>query len=877
MGNLGLVLNIAKDALYAQQYCIDVAGHNIANVNTEGYSRQTPVLGAIEGAPYGGHIIGRGAQIEEVIRKCDNFIEARLQEQKTDLMALNEKELYLNVLETIFNEHSDQSLSTQFTDFWNSWNDLANDPSGFSGRNILYETGSTLALAFNDRYRDMSLFEREIGFSLDTGTDKINQLTAQIAALNELISNTETKFAPNDLLDQRNILLGQLSEYIAIDCFSVDNGNLTVITDGGYTLVDRAYSYDLKFENTEIKWEASGGSWKTITDYINGGKMGGWLDIRDEVIPKYREDLDVLSKEMIWEINQQHSQGVGTELFDSSLTGTYSTDSSTLLSTLTYGNKIDYTKDFKMWTYDSGATSPVPVDIDMAISSADPDYTHANTDFLVGSTTYTIEVTQGGTVGVGGDEIQFEWSETTGATSGTATLAADATIAVFDDGTTKLEFSAGDLIAGNTLKINTIADTSPAPVLMTPTGTANSVLDTYTFTVASGSGGTIGTDTINIGWTNSITSGSFTLDAVPTPVTVDGMTLTFASGYMFAGDVFTIAADANGAPTADLLPDWHWSLDSFISQFNRQTSRVTASNTDNALVFTPYTTGTDKEINDIVYSGGVTAANATVTVNNCAALTADTGGTPFRLTWDGVGWTIGNPAYLNAAVLSGDADSVQIDMDDTDGNGSADITVDFSSALTAAGYVEFDIAAANGTYGFAFSDDEAQDSGLMAALGINTFFTGNDANTMGMNSILNTNKGLIAAGCVDASTADFAVGDNTNALNIANQQYEGLTSIKTWVYDRGSSPTSSGLSNTSLDNYLHFFVGSLGFLSHTTQSSQKYNEIIVNQLAETRNNISAVSLDEEMTNLIKYQHAYSAAAKLISTADEMLRELLSVK
>lgn len=585
MSGLGAVLNIAKDALFAQQYCIDVTGHNIANVNTEGYSRQAPILGAKRPAPYAGFILGRGVKIEEIIRKSDNFIETRLQEQKTWLMALNEKEVYLNVLEGIFNENSDHSLSTQFTDFWNTWHDFANNPSGFSERNILYETGSVLALGFNDRANDMLLFDREINFSIEAGIEKINQLTSQIATLNEQIIALETNGTANDLLDQRNTLLSQLSEYIDINSFESDVGKLTVMTKSGYTLVDRANTYQLKFNNTEIKWEASGSSWLTITNTINGGKLGGWLDIRDEILPKYRADLDELARATIWEINKAHTQGVGLEGFNTVM-GTYAVD---------------------------------PGNEGVALGSSGL----AFQDFIV------------------------------------------------DDGTRSLKLWLYD-----------------------------------------GNGALVG--------------GS------PTTITIDAATT-----------------------------------------MNSLAATITAID-----------------------------ANLTSTVTNS----------------------------------------------------------------------KLQITASN-NYTFTFSDDT---SNVLAALGINTFFTDSDAANMDINPILNTNKEFIAAACVDASTGEFAAGDNTNALTIANLQYEGL-SIKRWVYERGSSPTSSDITDITLDNYLHYFVGSIGFQSQSTQRAKQYNEVIVNQLTETRNNISAVSLDEEMTNLIKYQHAYAAAARLISTADEMLRELLQIK
>ena len=226
----------------------------------------------------------------------------------------------------------------------------------------------------------------------------------------------------------------------------------------------------------------------------------------------------------------------------------------------------------------------------------------------------------------------------------------------------------------------------------------------------------------------------------------------------------------------------------------------------------------------------------------------------------------------NGALVGGSPTTITIDAATTMNSLAATITAIDANLTSTVTNSKLQITASN-NYTFTFSDDT---SNVLAALGINTFFTDSDAANMDINPILNTNKEFIAAACVDASTGEFAAGDNTNALTIANLQYEGL-SIKRWVYERGSSPISSDITDITLDNYLHYFVGSIGFQSQSTQRAKQYNEVIVNQLTETRNNISAVSLDEEMTNLIKYQHAYAAAARLISTADEMLRELLQIK
>src|SRR6056297_2939237 len=115
MSGIGLVLNVAKDALLTQQYAIDVTSHNIANVNTEGYSRQTAVLGAKDSTPFGGFLFGRGVQLDDIISNTNEFIEKRLHNGQSDLMATAEKETYMSVLEAVFNENSSRSLSNQFS------------------------------------------------------------------------------------------------------------------------------------------------------------------------------------------------------------------------------------------------------------------------------------------------------------------------------------------------------------------------------------------------------------------------------------------------------------------------------------------------------------------------------------------------------------------------------------------------------------------------------------------------------------------------------------------------------------------------------------------------------------------------------------------
>jgi flagellar hook-associated protein 1 len=570
MSGITLLLNTAKGALMAQQLAMDVVSHNVANVNTPDYSRQVANLQAMRPAAYEGMTIGRGVDVTSVQRNSDAFIENTLQQRQSDLSATSEEELYLKVLEGIFNENSGRSLTGQMADFWNAWNDVANNPSGDAERSALFERGALLCQAFRDISADIDQVHRELNLSLDAGVGTINEITGKIADLNEQIVAMSVTGDANDLLDQRQHLVNQLSEYLDISYYVNPDNTMTVTTGKGNVLVSKAESYSLSFDGNAVNWESSGGGDVDITDTIAGGKMGGWLEMRDTILPEYNDKLNLLSSSLIWEVNNIHAQGVGLEGM-TDVTGSY------------------------------GAANP-----GAALQSSGLDFQD--------------RITNGG----------------------------------------------------------------------------------FTFWVYDPAG-----NVVDLGGSN----GSLQVTVDPTTTTVNSLQSTL---------------------------------------------------------------------------NGVAGGNITASVT-------------------------------------------------TDG--------------------KLEIHGASG-YSFAFSNDT---SGALSALGLNTFFDGGDAVSMSMNSALAANKNLIAAGHVGAA-GEMAAGDNSNALDMAGLQYQDAAGL-----------------NDTLDNYLASLEGSIGIKSQSITRTREYNDVILSKLKETRNNISAVSLDEEMTDLIKFQHAYAAAAKLISTADEMYQTLLEVK
>jgi len=600
MSGLGLLMSIARDAMAAQQYGIAVTGHNIANVNTEGYSRQSTVNEAKEPMPYAGLLLGRGVDTTQVLRVSDQFIEKQLRNLKSDMSTSQELENYMQVLEGLFNENAGTSISTMLSEFWNLWHDIANNPSGSPERIALYEHGILMSDQFNILNTDLTQLQTDLTMAINTGVTEINQITNEIAQVNDQLVGMETGTRiANDLRDKRNTLTSELAHYIDVNAFEQENGSLSIVTAKGCILVQGNDNFNLMLggdNGDRIMWESSGGgATGDITDNITKGRLGGWLEMRDEIIAKYKLDLNAVAEEFIWTVNQQHSQGVGLAGF-SSVTGTYvvtDSDAAITASGLSYQDKVDDSdKTFKIWLFD---TNGDPYD-------SDP-----------------------GTAGLQGNPI-------------TITVTADMTV-------------------------------------------------------------------------NQL-----------------------------------VTAIDNG-----------------------------------------------------------TGLQASLDSQN-------------RLN---IGINTGEIATLGSLV---------------------------------------------------FSDDN---SNVLAALGINTLFTGANAGGMDINDKISLDKNYIAAAQIDADTGDFGVGNNTNALAIADLQYESKD-ISLWTCDRIDGDTKGSLTAT-IDNYYHSMISSIGIKSSSISRNRAFNAAMANKMGELRDSISAVSLDEEMTNLIKFQHAFQAAAKLISVSDEMLNTLLEVK
>ncbi|MCG8565134.1 MAG: hypothetical protein MI747_08635, partial [Desulfobacterales bacterium] len=401
------------------------------------------------------------------------------------------------------------------------------------------------------------------------------------------------------------------------------------------------------------------------------------------------------------------------------------------------------------------------------------------------------------------------------------------------------------------------------------------------------SGGTLGqggdkNKPIVLEYKSTVTSGRIEINPgeMPARVKVDGMLLVFNRGTLTHGDHFTIKTDdsgrvipkdSQGIGRPETGAQWHWTLDSFAAQLNRKSPGVEARVTpDNRLVIQPRDYYSPENMS---YSGknGFAKDNTEFAVKNWSALNMKA--TDLQLVRSGGRWSLANdPTGGRAKLLppGGNDNGFAVDMD---GDGVGDIEVKFKKKVSGDGSIEFDLVKhpAKDT-AFAFGDNGGDGPGLLAALGINTFFQGSNAGDMETNETLKDIR-YLATGRVNSKTGEINAGDNANAKALAGAQ-DNSTQMRQWYFSRGNPPTSKPI-EAGLDEYHSTLVGSLGITARGVKNSVLHADGMVKNLTQQRNAVSAVSLDEEMIRMMKFQHAYNAASKLLKTTDEMMKTLLS--
>jgi flagellar hook-associated protein 1 FlgK len=320
--NIFGVLNSGKVGLLAQQFAIEVTGQNIANVQTEGYSRQKIVFAANDPRSFGIGQIGTGVKVDGIERAHDKFLARQITSENINKGLFDLKKDVFEQMEVLFDSTFGGSLNDNFNQFFGSLQDLANNPSGLAERADVLGKAET-ALGEFKRIGD-GLFNEKINLdqTIITEVGEINSLINDISQLNSSIHENETVegFNANDLRDRRDLLVNRLSEKVDINVTTEEDGQIDITLGNGQPLVLKQQGFSLATSINgnnkgfkDVNLTNTNGNLINITSSLIGGKLKGLVDMRDTELDSTLDSLDRLAAGFIQEVNRVHKDGVGND------------------------------------------------------------------------------------------------------------------------------------------------------------------------------------------------------------------------------------------------------------------------------------------------------------------------------------------------------------------------------------------------------------------------------------------------------------------------------------------------------------------------------------------------------------------------------------
>ena len=331
MPTLNSLLETGRRALIANQDVLSTIGHNVSNVNTEGYSRQRAELtasNAMDNIGYGQ--IGTGVEISEITRARDLLLDKQYRNELTNFSKWNKQDAALAQIEDIFLEPSDTGFNDILQGYWDAWSDLANDPTSSTARTVLRERATQVTETLNKFDRDVTSVQQLLNDEFSMKVDLLNELAEGFAAINMKIRTVESVGQnANDLRDKRDMILDEMYSLANINYGENADGTINVYLNGDVFIQDadvRRLDTKATARNevriNELIWDDTN---KPIE--ISGGELAGLMEVRDIDAEFVRERLDELAMSIVEEVNALHSEGfklsgaVAGNFFDPNTTG----------------------------------------------------------------------------------------------------------------------------------------------------------------------------------------------------------------------------------------------------------------------------------------------------------------------------------------------------------------------------------------------------------------------------------------------------------------------------------------------------------------------------------------------------------------------------
>ncbi len=308
--------DIGLSGLRVAQYGLATTSHNISNVNTEGYSRQRITMETRPGQNFGFGFVGKGVNPQGVQRIADDFLVSQLRNAvggEANAAVLGD------LLEQIDNQLASGLLPASVQDLFDAMGDANDDPALIATREVLLERAQAMLDRLSDQERQMNDMSRMVNARIGTTVNEINALSEAIARVNADIARSASSAfnaQPNDLFDQRDQLLSELSELTAVQLqyrddnmvnVVIGNGQLMVVGDQASTLGTAPNALDVS--RTEVVYR-SGSTTTQVTQAMSGGELGALLDFRDDVLDPARSAIGRLGISVAVSLNEQQVQGM---------------------------------------------------------------------------------------------------------------------------------------------------------------------------------------------------------------------------------------------------------------------------------------------------------------------------------------------------------------------------------------------------------------------------------------------------------------------------------------------------------------------------------------------------------------------------------------
>ena len=313
MGTLSSLMDLASQALMADQNALNVTANNVANQNTPGYTREVVSWQPADAVTLSGTSYSMGITSTAVSQR-DRILEQRVQQQTQTQAQSGALESALQQVQNIFGlsststSASSTALGSAVDSFFNSLSTLEGRPSDASTRQSVLTAANNLTSVFNSAANQLSQVSAGLDQQVGTVVGQINSLTKTIASLNQQIASTSPDADAGALEDQRQLAITQLSQYTGLNQMTTESNGITLTTANGAVLVSGSQSFALSTTLVAGKTQVIAGG-QDVTSGLSGGQLGGVLEARDQELPAYSSALDNLAYGIGTAVNAQNALG----------------------------------------------------------------------------------------------------------------------------------------------------------------------------------------------------------------------------------------------------------------------------------------------------------------------------------------------------------------------------------------------------------------------------------------------------------------------------------------------------------------------------------------------------------------------------------------